>query len=127
VITAVPSTTTFTATPVGFNSTTVTSVAATVGDIGAPYSQEDASLDRTIQTHGTFGAAGSLSLYGSNDAANWAVSKDNTGAALAMTSVTCRNVFDGPLFYSPMVTTGDGTTSLNCLLLLRIQLPRGEQ
>ncbi len=125
-ITSVPSTTTLTATPVGFSASNVTSVACSVGDIGAPYSQEDACLDRTLQVHGTFGASGSIGLYGSNDAANWYIASDNTGTALSLTSVKVRNVFDGPLFYSPMVTVGDATTNLNAIMVFRTQLPRAD-
>lgn len=111
----------------GGNAAAVTSVACTMGDVGAAYSQPDAALDRTLQVHGTFGASGSLSLYGSNDNANYAISKDNTGTALTITNITVRNVFDGPMYYVPMVTVGDGTTSLTAILALRIQLPRAFQ
>ena len=112
---------------VGGNAAVVAGVACTLGDVGAPYSQPDAALDRTLQVHGTFGASGSLSYYGSNDNINFAPSKDNTGAALNCTTTTVRNVFDGPLYATPMITTGDATTNLNAIVVLRIQLPRAIQ
>jgi hypothetical protein len=118
-----PSTATF-ALVGGSNASAVSSVACGLGDVGAPYSQPDAALDRTLQVHGTFGASGNMSLYGSNDNQNFAVSKDNTGTALACANVTVRNVFDGPLYYVPMVTVGDATTNLTAILAMRIQLPR---
>lgn len=126
-LSAVGSATTATFALVGGNAAAVTSVACSLGDVGAPYSQPDAALDRTLQVHGVFGAAGSLSYYGSNDNANFAISKDNTGTALSVTTITVRNVFDGPLFATPMVTAGDATTNLTAIVVLRIQLPRAIQ
>ena len=126
-LTAVGSTTTATFSLVSGNSTLVTAVVTTLGDIGGAYSQADAVLDRTLQVHGVFGAAGSISMYGTNDALNFAVLKDNAGANLAVTTTTVRNVFDGPLYFQPMVTVGDATTTLNAIILLRIQLPRAFQ
>ncbi len=108
----------------GGNAVAVTSVACAMGDVGGVYSQPDAALDRTLQVHGTFGAGGNLSFYGSNDNMNFAIAKDNTGTALSVTNITVRNVFDGPLFYVPMVTVGDATTNLTSILAMRIQLPR---
>lgn len=99
--------------------------ACNMGDVGGAYSQPDAVLDRILQVHGTFGASGTLSMYGSNDNINYAVLKDNTGTNLTVTNLTVRNVFDGPLFCAPMITAGDATTSLSAILALRIQLPRG--
>lgn len=126
-MTAYISPTQATFTLVGGNAAAVTAVACAMGDVGAPYSQPDAALDRTLQVHGTFGAGGTLSMYGSNDNNNFAVSKDNTGTALSCSNVTVRNVFDGPLYYVPMVTAGDVTTNLTAILALRIQLPRAFQ
>ena len=127
-LTAVGSTTTATFSFVTGNLAAVTVAAAvTLGDIGGAYSQADAVLDRTLQVHGVFGASGSISMYGTNDALNFAVLKDNAGVGLAVTTTTVRNVFDGPLYFQPMVTVGDATTSLNAILLLRIQLPRAFQ
>ncbi|APB99029.1 hypothetical protein [Polynucleobacter asymbioticus] len=123
-IATVPSGSSLTAIPMGFTATNVGSVACSVGDIGGTYSQGDAALDRTLQVHGTFGASGSISMFGSNDAANWYVSSDNTGALLNVTSIKVRNVFDGPLYYAPIVTAGDATTNLNSIMVFRIQLPR---
>lgn len=123
-LTAVGSTTTATFSLVSGNATLVTAVACTLGDIGAPFSQSDASLDRMLQVHGTFGASGNLALNGSIDGINYAVLADNAGTLLNITTTKVRNVFDGPLFYQPTVTVGDGTTSLTAIMLFRIQLLR---
>jgi len=123
-MTAYGSATTATFSLIGGNAAAVTSAAATMGDVGAPYSQPDGAIDRSLQVHGTFGASGALSLFGSNDNANFAISKDNTGNALTCTTIVVRNVFDGPLFFIPAVQVGDGTTSLTAILCMRVQLPR---
>lgn len=124
-MTAYLSATTATFTLTTGNAAAVTAAACSMGDVGGAYSQPDAVLDRILQVHGTFGAGGTLSMYGSNDNINYAVLKDNTGTALTVTNLTVRNVFDGPLFDAPMITAGDATTSLSAILALRIQLPRG--
>lgn len=126
-IATVPSGTSLTAVAVGFSAANTGSVACTVGDIGGAYSQEDGSLDRTLQVHGTFGSSGNLGFFGSNDAINWYVSSDNTGTQLNVTSVKVRNVYDGPLYYCPMITAGDATTNLNAIMVFRTQLPRADE
>lgn len=126
-IASVGSTTTLTAVPVGFTASNVSSVACGVGDTGAEWSQRDAVLDRTLQVHGTFGSGGTLGLFGSNDGVNWAIASDNTGTNLSITTVKVRNIFDGPLWYKPMLTGGDATTNLSALISLRGQLPRAIQ
>lgn len=123
-MTAYGSATTATFVLIGGNAAAVTTVACTLGDIGSAFSQSDASLDRMLQVHGTFGAAGNLAMQGSLDGTNYAVAADNSGTLLNITTTKVRNVFDGPLFYSPVITAGDGTTSLTAILMLRIQMLR---
>lgn len=86
---------------------TVTWPAVINGNQGQPYAGD--WFTAFFQVTGTFGAAGSVQIEGSNDGVNWII----LGAAL-----TAAGFFAGlgvgvrPKFIRPNVTAGDGTTAL---------------
>lgn len=79
--------------------------------------------DITISFYGTFGAGGSVSLQGSNDVAaptNWAILTAVGGtAALTNTAAGIKKANENPRWIRPIVTAGDGTTSIDCVVVLR--------
>ncbi len=65
----------------------------------------------SLQANGTFGAAGSVQLEGSNDGVNW---YKLSPAALSAAGITVSlGVGERPRYLRPNVTAGDGTTLLN--------------
>jgi hypothetical protein len=87
-------------------------------DSGAPIEYGFYS-DRSVQVVGTFGAGGSVTLQGSNDGGTtWATLLDPAGAALTFTATGLRQVVTLPALTRPLVTAGDGTTSLNVYLFM---------
>lgn len=75
--------------------------------------------DRCVQVFGTFGAGGSISLQGSNDGGTtWAILTDQAGAALTFTAAGIKTVAQATLLTRPIVTAGDGTTTLACYLAM---------
>lgn len=76
--------------------------------------------DRTVQITGTFGAAGSVSILGSNDGGTtWATLTDPLGNALTFTSAGMKQITELPHLLKPSVTAGDGTTAINVWLHMR--------
>lgn len=76
--------------------------------------------DRSIEVSGTFGGA-TVTLQGSNaptPAAGYTLT-DPLGAALSFTSAGLRNVAEGARQVRPLVTGGDGTTSLTVRMVAR--------
>lgn len=82
------------------------------GDDGAPYEVGDFK-NVSVQAVGTFGAAGSVQMEGSNDSVNWAL----LGAA--KTAAAVYQLTDAPRLIRPHVTAGDGTTALVVTLYAR--------
>jgi hypothetical protein len=87
-------------------------------DDGAPAEWVDYS-DRCFQVTGTFGAGGSCTIQGSNDGTNWAALADPQGNALTFTSQRIEQALELPRYVRPLVTAGDGTTSLVVTLLMK--------
>jgi hypothetical protein len=75
--------------------------------------------DRTVTVTGTFGVAGSVTLQGSNDNTNWFALTDPQGNAITKTSAGMELVVEAPVYIRPLVTGGDGTTSLTVTLFCR--------
>ncbi|ESZ31247.1 hypothetical protein [Mesorhizobium sp. L2C067A000] len=76
--------------------------------------------DRTVQVFGTFGAAGSVTIQGSNDGGTtWATLTDPLGNALTFTAAGMKPI--GMLSHQtrPSVTAGDGTTAISVWLHAR--------
>lgn len=88
------------------------------GDTGEPLEGVDFA-DRTVQISGTFGAAGSCTIEGSNDGAAWFALTDPQGNAITKTAAGLEVIEEGPRYLRPNVTAGDGTTNLTITLWAR--------
>lgn len=88
------------------------------GDTGQIISYPDYG-DCTVTFEGTFGAGGSITLQGSNDGTNWYPVTDPQANAITKTSAAMEVAVDTPVYFRPNVTAGDGTTSLQCRMLMR--------
>lgn len=88
------------------------------GDVGN-WVDVSACADLTVQIAGTFGSGGSVTLEGSNDGTNAVTLDDFADNALTKTSPALVRSQQLPRFVRPNVTAGDGTTSLNVMLLGR--------
>jgi len=89
------------------------------GNTGNPEAFGRYASRLSVQVTGTFGAAGSVTLEGSNDGGTtWVTLFDNrgTGAALTFTTAGLRSFTDVPALIRPNVTAGDGTTALNVII-----------
>lgn len=87
-------------------------------DSGSPIQVVDYP-DMTVVINGTFGAGGSCTLQGSMDNSNWYALTDPQGNAITKTSAGIELVTEAPHYIRPLVTAGDGTTSINVTLLCR--------
>ena len=87
------------------------------GDDGTPF-ENPGSSDRSVQITGTFGVGGTISLQGSNDGTNWAILTDPQGNALTFTAAKIEAVSELTRYIRPLVSAGDGTTSLTVSLLV---------
>lgn len=86
------------------------------GDDGSPYKFTQWA-DRSIQVTGTFGAGGSVRWQGSNDGSTYAALTDPQGNDLNITAAKMEAVTELALWSRPLVTAGDGTTSLTVTLV----------
>lgn len=82
--------------------------------------------DKCVQVDGTFGVGGSVTLRGSNKespsdatAGDWFTLTDPQANALTKTAAAGEQILENPLWISPIVTAGDGTTSLNVRLVAK--------
>lgn len=87
-------------------------------DTGQPWDTFDYA-DYTVQFGGTFGAGGSVSLEGSNDGTTYFVLNDVQASAITKTAAALEQVAEAPRWVRPVITAGDGTTSLTCTLYAR--------
>lgn len=76
--------------------------------------------DKTVHVYGTFGAGGSITIRGSNKenpvestTADWFNLNDPSKTALTFTGAGGEQILENPLWISPLVTAGDGSTSIN--------------
>lgn len=74
--------------------------------------------DKTCQLFGTFGTA-TVELQGSNDnGTTWAALKDPNGGNLtALAAADIFAILENPQMIRPVLTGGDGTTSLTVILV----------
>jgi len=73
---------------------------------------------KSVQVTGTFGAAGSVAIEGSQDGTTWGALRDSTGTLIAITANTMiRDVLENTAFIRPRVTAGDGTTALRVMVV----------
>ena len=96
------------------------------GDDGAPIEIGDLS-DKSVHIFGTFGAGGSVTIYGSSDPAdlakvpasgtdNWVALTDPQGNAITKTAKSIEQILENMLYMACKVTAGDGTTNLTVAL-----------
>ena len=78
-----------------------------------------ATGDKTVQVQGTFGAGGTVVLQGTLDNVNWFTLRDPSGNLLSFTSSNLRAILEATMSVRPLVTGGDGSTSLTVLVLIR--------
>lgn len=93
--------------------------------------------DKCVQIGGTFGSGGSVTIYGSNDldavrtdlangtlfgsaTAEWVALTDAQGNALTKTAAAIEQILENPAYICPVVTAGDGTTSIEVMLLCKL-------
>lgn len=99
------------------------------GDTGNPIGIPN-NFDATVHVYGTFGTGGSISLYGSNNTADftnqappgsgdWVILTDPQGNAITKTAASIEAVLEMPLYMGPKCTAGDGTTAIVVNLILR--------
>lgn len=81
-------------------------------DSGSVVGTVEHFADYMVQAAGTFGAAGSVALQGSMDGVNFFALKDAGGTVIALTTTEPIRISHVATFLKPVVTAGDGTTSL---------------
>ncbi len=72
--------------------------------------------DKTVQTFGTLGPGGTVTMEGGADNATWGKLHDPQGIAIAIQDVDPVQVEDNPDFVRPNITAGDGTTNLTVVI-----------
>lgn len=95
------------------------------GDVGGAVKVGGYS-DKSTQFTETFGAGGSVTLRGSllidpdeSTAAHWFDLSDVAGDPLTFAAAGGKTVLDHTLWVSPIVTAGDGSTSILCSLFAK--------
>lgn len=79
--------------------------------------------DRSVHVSGTFGVGGSVRIQGTNQVdgsglpINPVALSDQGGTALDITAASIKTVLQTSRFIRPLVTAGDGTTSLTVTLI----------
>ena len=80
-------------------------------DDGSPFEWNRGFAERDVTVSGTFGVGGTLVMQGSNDAVTWRTLRTVAGTA-SFTAAGGGTLTEYPRFIRPLVTAGDGTTSL---------------
>ena len=77
--------------------------------------------DKTVQVLGTFGAAGSINIEGSNDGGTtWGILNDSRGKGNPLTFTAAAPpavINENPELIRANVTAGDGTTALTVIIV----------
>jgi hypothetical protein len=85
------------------------------------------SADRSVQVFGTFGAGGTITFQGSNEATPSAwVTLAAAGDAtedMIFTASDMKQLLESTRWVRPLLSGGDGTTSLTVLMLVRRPAP----
>lgn len=93
------------------------------GDSGAQAALP-AFADRTVHIDGIFGVGGTVAMQGSNNGGvSWVTLTDTVGAALSRTAESIKTITEAPALIRPIVTAGDGTTSVGVHLVVRRATP----
>ena len=91
----------------------------TTDDVGTPVDAPDHTF-KEVQVLGTFGAGGSVRIEGSLDGGTtWAALNDVQGNALNVAAAAIERVQESTARVRPLVTAGDGTTSLTVVMVLK--------
>lgn len=88
------------------------------GDVGQAIEMPSAA-DRSIQVSGTFGTGGTLQLQGSNNGTTYPQLNDLQGDPLQFTAAGLEQIIPIARLMRPVVSAGDGTTSLTVSILIR--------
>jgi len=87
---------------------------------GAPIFAPDHTI-KDVQVFGTFGAGGSVRIQGSLDGeTTWAALNDVQGNALNISAAAIEKIQETSASVRPLVTAGDGTTSLTVVMILKM-------
>lgn len=92
------------------------------GDDGAPWDTAGPPRTLFVSVRGTFGIGGSVTLQGSADGLTWAELSQIGGAAATFTAAASVGVLGNPRFIRPIVTAGDGSTSLTVVVYATSQV-----
>ena len=87
-------------------------------DTGAPIGFMG-SGDKTIQFVGTWGVGGTAVLEGTLDGTNWFTLSDLQTVAISKTANGLEGIAEAVLQVRPHITAGDGTTSIEAIMLVR--------
>ena len=89
------------------------------GETGVSADMPLDAATRSIQVGGTFGVGGNVIIEGSNDNVNFFTLNNALGTALAtVTAGALHSLDQNCLFIRPRVSAGDGTTSINVILVV---------
>ena len=88
------------------------------GDDGQPIELANFA-DRSVQVFGTLGAGGNVRIEGSIDGTNYAPLTDPQGNALDINTAKIEAIIELVRWIRPVVTAGDGSTSLTVTMLLK--------
>lgn len=87
------------------------------GDNGSTMGTMEHVADYAFQVTGTYGAGGAIAMQGSSDGVNWATLDDVNGTSVsAVASTKIWRLSNLPDFIRPLVTAGDGTTTVTAKL-----------
>lgn len=75
--------------------------------------------DRSVQVSGTFGVGGKVVVEGSNDGISFYTLTGLQGSDLEFTTGGIEMISEITQYIRPRVTAGDGTTSLNIIILAK--------
>ena len=92
--------------------------ALALGDVGEEIGLANFA-DRSVQVVGDFGAGGSVRIEGSLDGENYAPLTDPQGNVLDIQAAKIEAVAEVVRYIRPHVTSGDGTTNLTVIMLLK--------
>ena len=91
----------------------------TTNTVGSGVSMPNAN-HVTLQLTGTFGAAATIVMEGSNDNATWFTLTNKANTALSsLTAAAGHEISEHPRFYSPrLLSGGDGSTSITITMFM---------
>ena len=88
-------------------------------DDGAPAEINGNVVDFVIQAVGDFSGSAAIGFEGSNDGTNWGAIDDPAGAAIALGQDELVSAATIPALVRPVVNFGDGSTSIDVVVIVR--------